>query len=355
MIAYAPAREVAAMAVMRVKARLRPQPGTEVELERQAAEKAACAGDVRHFARYCWIETEDGPQEFRPWTWQLGLLLLWMLERLSVTLKARQLGVSWLAAIFALHVALFRPGASVLLLSRGQDDADKLLAKVSFVYQRLPEWLKPEGAVVLTRSIRFPSLDSEVLSLPASKGVGRSRTATLVVLDEWAFQPWARAIFLAIKAVVEKGRLIGISTANGQGALHSHIFVAAKGGQALVPVTLPDGTPTELQTTAERGANGWRAIFVPSRARPDRQLPDWRERNRAELEQLYDAKFDQEYPETAESAFISTGRPAFVATSSRTWRAIRSRQGGPVDPASPSTASPSPGTSTSSVPTSVKA
>lgn len=281
------------------------------ERAQQGRERQACAGDVRRFARHCWILTEtEGPQPFKPWTWQSALFLLWMLERLVVTLKARQLGVSWLAAIFALWTAMFRPGQSVLLLSRNQADADKLLDKVAFVFERLPEWLKPE-AVVLERSIRFPVLGSEIESMPASRGVGRSRTASLVILDEWAFQPWARTIFLALKAVVDKGRLLGISTANGQGALHTAVFMAAKGGQALAKVSLPDGVATELQTTPARGSNGFRPVFVPSRARPDRQAPGWREQARAELEQLSDAEFDQEYPDDAAKAFISTGRPAF--------------------------------------------
>lgn len=289
------------------------------ERAKQDRERRACAGDVRRFARHCWIMTEtDGPQALwdekagksRLWVWQGALLLLWMLERLVVVLKARQLGVSWLVAIFALWTAMFRPGQSVLLLSRNQIDADKLLEKVAFVFEQLPEWLKPE-AVVLARSITFPVLGSEIESLPAAKGVGRSRTASLVVLDEWAFQPWARTIFLALKAVVEKGRLLGISTANGQGALHTAMFMAAKGAQPLVAVNLPDGSATELQTTATAGPNGFRPVFVPSRARPDRQAPDWRVRARAELGQLSDAEFDQEYPEDASAAFIATGRPAF--------------------------------------------
>lgn len=305
MLAYAPAARHDPLAIAAEK--LDPNS----ERARQDREREACAGDVRRFARHCWIMTETaGPQPFKPWVWQTALLLLWMLERLVVTLKARQLGVSWLAAIFALWTAMFRPGQSVLLLSRNQADADKLLDKVAFVFERLPDWLKPE-AIVLERSIRFPVLGSEIESMPASKGVGRSRTASLVILDEWAFQPWARTIFLALKAVVDKGRLLGISTANGQGALHTAIFQAARDGQALASVTLPDGTATELQTTPATGRNGFRPVFIPSRARPDRQALGWREQARAELEQLSDAEFDQEYPDDASAAFISTGRPAF--------------------------------------------
>jgi hypothetical protein len=43
--------------------------------------------------------------------------------RLAVVLKARQLGVSWLAAIYALWFAIRKPVQVVLLISQRQDDA----------------------------------------------------------------------------------------------------------------------------------------------------------------------------------------------------------------------------------------
>jgi len=159
----------------------------------------AALADVETFARHAVISGVDG-SDLRvgevAWPWQMQLLGLWATRTRCVTLKARQLGVSWLAAIFALWSAIRKPGQSILLISKGQDDADKLLAKVAFVYERLPAW-KPHG-VVNIRSIAFPGLGSEIQALPATPSVGRSRTATLVILDEHAHQPWARTILLSV-------------------------------------------------------------------------------------------------------------------------------------------------------------
>jgi hypothetical protein len=252
-------------------------------------ERAAAYADVGKFAQHAKIQDADGAEiSFRDagWAWQFQLLAIWVLNRLCVVLKARQLGVSWLAAMYALWVAIRKPGQSILLISRRQDDADKLLAKVAYIYGRLPAW-RPR-AIVNTRSIRFPALGSEIEALPASENIGRSRTAQLVILDEHAHQPWARKIMLAIKAVAEKGQILSISSANGQGALHSQIYIAAKAG-----------------------TNGWKAVFIPFNAHPDRQAPGWLERERAELEQLDDAKFAQEYPANDVEAIVSTGRPVF--------------------------------------------
>lgn len=250
-------------------------------------EREAALADVRTFAGHAWIlHPTDGPMKFIPWTWQPSLLALFAVTRLLVVLKARQLGVSWLAAIYALWFAIRRPGQVVLLISQRQDDADKLLEKVAFIYERLPAW-RPV-AIVNARSIRFPGLGSEIESLPATDHVGRSRTASLVILDEHGHQPFARKIFLALKPVAEKGQILSISSANGQGALHSQLYLAGKAG-----------------------SNGFQAVFVPATAHPDRQAPDWHERNRAEMSALSDAEYAQEYPENDVEAIISTGRPVF--------------------------------------------
>jgi hypothetical protein len=255
----------------------------------QAREREAAFADVGAFARHCRIQDADGAEVAfgaAGWGWQFQLLALWVVTRLCVVLKARQLGVSWLAAMYALWVAIRRPGQSVLLISRSQPDADKLLAKVAYIYDRLPAW-KPVAVVNVT-TIKFPGLGSEIEALPATANVGRSRTAQLVILDEHAHQPFARKIFLAIKAVAEKGQILSISSANGQGALHSQIYLAAKAG-----------------------TNGWKAVFIPARAHPGRQAAGWRELQRSEAEQLSDAEFAQEYPDNDVEAITTTGRPVF--------------------------------------------
>lgn len=259
--------------------------------ERAAAdrERDAALADIGTFARHITIQDANGEDvAFKKagWDWQFQLLAIWVATRLAVVLKARQLGVSWLAAMYALWIAIRKPGQSVLLISRNQADAEKLLEKVAFMYARLPAW-KP-FAIVLTRTITFPGLGSQIEALPATENVGRSRTAQLVILDEHAHQPFARKIFLAIKAVAEKGQILSMSSANGQGALHSQLYLAAKAG-----------------------TNGWKAVFIPYYAHPDRQAAGWLEAQRAELEQLDDAEFAQEYPANDVEAIIAAGRTVF--------------------------------------------
>jgi len=254
----------------------------------EARLKESAAADARAFvSQYVWIlHPISGPMKFVPWAWQLVLLGMMMAERLLSIGKARQLGVTWLAASFALWHAMFHPGRHVLMLSIGQDEANDLIAKVSFIFHRLPEWMKPVMREN-TRSIRFPLLDSEIEALPATKGAGRSKTASLVILDEHGHQDYADEIYLALSPAVEQGKLFSISSFNGEGALHSRIYLEAK-----------------------EGGNGFKAVFIPWSAHPDRDA-EWRARKRAELNELSDAEFTQEYPADDEEAIATTGLPIF--------------------------------------------
>jgi len=267
------------------------------ERGRQERERLAAAADVRVFARYARIlHPERGEIPFKPWRWQPDLLHMFATTRLLVILKARQLGVSWLAAIYALWVAM-KPGKKVLLISKGQDEADDLLAKVTFIFDRLPEWLRPFSRRN-TSELEFPDLASSIESFPATEGVGRSKTASVVIIDEHGHQRWARKIFLALKPVVENGQLISISSANGQGALHTHIYL--------------NGKPRAGQKRGSPGPNGFVSVFIPWSAHPERDAY-WRERARAEMSDLDDAEFAQEYPANDTEAFIVSGRPVFRA------------------------------------------
>lgn len=271
----------------------------------------AAYADVTVFATHAVISGPLGrPLSLREnaWSWQWAFLALVAASPLTVVLKARQLGVSWLAALFALWKASRRPGQTVLLISRRQDDADKLLAKVAYLHARLPEWRA--HAQVGMRTIRFPGMDSEIESMPAHRDIGRSRTADLVVLDEHAHQPFAREILAAVRAAAEHGTILSVSTGNGQGTLHADLFAGASRDEPLTPTSLRDGTRLPLLTTRQAGPNGWRAVFIPFDARAGRDEA-WRLRTRTELEALSDAAFAQEYPRDAREAIQATGRPVF--------------------------------------------
>jgi len=221
-----------------------------------------------------------------PWPWQLRLAQVWSRQKRVIILKARQLGVSWMAAAYALWVAMTETGALVLLVSQTEDDAKELLAKARFVFDHLPDHLRPEVGRNNTFMLEFPGLSSEILALPSTERAGRGRTARLVVGDEHAFHQWAEANFTALSPTTEAGgQLLLLSTANSIGNLFADLWT--KAGQ-------PDSE--------------WHRVFLPYHLRPGRDA-DWYERQKATYPRPW--MIHQEYPRDPEEAFVQTGRPVF--------------------------------------------
>src|SRR6185295_15561005 len=55
--------------------------------------------------------------EGAPWYWQRPVLDEWLVSPKSIALKARQIGITWLASGYGLWLLLYRPGTKVLAVS----------------------------------------------------------------------------------------------------------------------------------------------------------------------------------------------------------------------------------------------
>lgn len=260
-----------------------------------AAELARCAADPAYFIdAYGVIDDAQGHGEgagtmpFRLWPAQRELLADLHGSPKVLILKARQLGISWLCCGYVLWSCLFRPGQLALLFSKGQDEANELLRRVRVLYDRLPEPLRDRLPRLVREMVTALEWDngSRVRSLPATKGAGRTFTASLIVLDEMAHMQWARELYSAAKATVnDGGQFVGLSSANGVGNLFH-----------------------QLWARAAAGADRFRAVFLPWTARPGRD-DDWY------AGQLADSPdpdlIRQEYPANPTEAFVVSGRTRF--------------------------------------------
>ncbi len=294
------------------KGRPRKYPEKYIESDRQkrllkAEAKAelawrAAKRDCSHFiAEHVHIEDRDSPGlaiPFQLWPKQQEALEAILGNRLTIILKARQLGLTWLALSYAVWKLIFNPGYAVVALSKREDDAKELVRRVSFILRYLPRWMvrhQKDGAnfagpvwdaTTLTITITHPEGEpSTFTSMSSGPDSGRSFTASLVVLDEWAFQQWAREIWTAAYPTVNRptgGQVIGLSTAK-RGTLFEEIW---------------DG--------AVSGDNTFKPIFLPWNSDPRRTL-EWYEQTQKDLGDDYHA----EYPETAEEAFMYSGDSIF--------------------------------------------
>lgn len=255
-------------------------------------------GDVQEFIeRYVQIEDRDSEElaiPFELWPKQREALETIASNRLSIVLKARQLGLTWLVLGYAVWCIVFKPGFSVVAISRKEDpEAMELVRRLVFILRHLPPWMAREkgtapkgykGAVWESWSLRVTISHSEgepstFRSLSAAPDSGRSFTANLVILDEWAFQQWAEEIWRAGFPTVNRptgGQVVGVSTGQ-RGTLFEQVWRGA-----------------------ERGENGFANIFLPWWADPRRD-DAWYQRTKKAMPDTHMI----EYPSTPEEAFMA--------------------------------------------------
>jgi hypothetical protein len=260
---------------------------------RQQADWIDCStSPVTFVERHVSIEEPDGRViPFALWGFQRTTLQTLTDDRLVFVLKARRLGLSWLALAYALWTAIFHQGIRVLILCKTETDASELLDRVRRMRDRLAADRASShilGALPRPAKVRdaVTTLDigsSTIRALVGTPAAARSETAGLVVADEFAFQRRAGGIWRALLPTIEGGgRLAVISTGDGVSG---------------------DGEEFARQwSRASGGESGFTPLFWPWDARPDRDQA-WKT---ATLAQLGDPdRFATEYPETPDDAFRS--------------------------------------------------
>lgn len=218
---------------------------------------------------------------------QSEILETWLSERYSIVLKARQIGWSTLIALYCLWLTFFWSDQLVIMLSKGEREAEKLLGKGTYAYERMPAWMKERGPRRLTKNLKKLAFSnsSVIESMPSKEDPGRSSTASLVVVDEWAFLENAEQAWASIEPIADVGgRVIGLSTANGSGDFFEQFWIKA-----------------------ETGVSDFKPMFYPWWANDERD-DDWYETKKRGMPEW---QLHQEYPSNPEEAFIKSGRPVF--------------------------------------------
>lgn len=241
-----------------------------------------------YFCEHFWYirHPERGRILFQPFESQVETVFTWLNHRHVLILKARQIGFSTLIATYTFWLTFFYPDRAVLMLSRTEREAIKLLGKAKYGYQFLPDWMKnikgPPVNQTLT-TIQFAN-NSYIESLPSASDPARGESAYLVVVDELAFLPNSEEAWGAIEPVADVGgRIIMMSTANGEGNLFHSLW-----GEGVA------------------GHNRFECLFFPWSANGRDQA--WYDAKAAELP---DWQMAQEYPDNPEDAFLKSGRPVF--------------------------------------------
>lgn len=241
-----------------------------------------------HFCENYWYikHPEKGRILFELREAQVETIRCWMENRYSIVLKARQIGFSTLAAAYAFWLAFFWNDRFIIMLSRTEREASKLLQKSKYGYKYIPTWMRERGPKQTSTNMLKMTFenDSAIESLPSGNDPARGESVYLVIVDEWAFLPDPEEAWASIEPIADVGgRVIGLSTANGSGNFFHQMWVGS-----------------------QTGANNFQGIFFPWSA-GDRD-DNWYE---AKTRQMPDWQLHQEYPRNAEEAFIRSGNPVF--------------------------------------------
>ena len=249
----------------------------------------------------------EGRILFNPFEAQIETVESWLGTRYSLILKARQIGFSTLISTYAFWLTFFYPDRSIVMLSRTEREAIKLLGKAKYGYRFLPEWMRlhPNApAVNMTQTKLEFTNESTIESLPSASDPARGESAYLIVVDELAFLPNSEEAWQAIEPVADVGgRVIMLSTANGEGNLFHRLWVEA-----------------------EAGLNRFTPLFFPWSANGRTQ--EWYEMKKADMQEHTMA---QEYPDNPDDAFLKSGRPVFNLEFLRSIETIRPEARGYLD------------------------
>lgn len=275
-----------------------------------------CAADEAYFINnYVWIPSERdarGRTQFHLFDYQRDLLDLTKTKRFVIALKARQIGFTTLGMAHALWLAMFRPGANILIVSETQKSSNKNLAQARLAFQFLPEWMKLRAPKIKNDSQNGLSFEfhdgmiSNLKSSPATNGVFAGETATFVLWDEAALVEPANLQEDVLRTLLPTtdagGSMLIVSTARGAHNRFAKTYRAARKSQSqFVPFFKPWTVSPFMRCDSDCGNCSGAGNPCQSRYNgKKREFADqpWR--------------FVQEYPSDEEEAFRESGRPRFV-------------------------------------------
>lgn len=231
----------------------------------------------------------EGVMPFHLWPAQRDLLADLHSERLVLILKARQLGITWLVCADALYRCLHQAQRLELIFSIGQDEANEMMRRIQAMYDRLPADIRNTLPAVTKRNTEeiVWANGSRIQSLPSRKSAGSGYTASRVILDEFAKNTNAAALYIAVKPTIDGGgAMVILSTANGAANLFH-----------------------DMVTKARAGLNRFVFRFLPWFVRPGRDAAWYAA---VEADAVDSSLMKQEYPATPDEAFEASEVDAFL-------------------------------------------
>lgn len=226
---------------------------------------------------------------FDLYPFQSQVLDAWDSGESNIVLKARQLGMSWVLALYMLRRCAY-DGWRFGYWSLGEREAiHQLEARVLHLLRSIPPEIRPKYKRRGTL-IEFPQSGGSLLVLPATQKGGTSYTFDGVAFDEFALHAYGAENLEHVQPTISGGgQLILNSTSNPKLGPNGAFYEIWK------------ATEDEMGTDYEVGELV--PVFLPWDCRPGRDGA-WLEAQRKRYRGLSDAAFRAFFPATPEEAFI---------------------------------------------------
>jgi hypothetical protein len=255
-----------------------------------ATEFEAAMDDFGVFCdRRVWIEDKElhVAIPLKLWPAQRDVIPGLAADMLLILLKTRQIGLTWLCAALVLWLAIKNRLHLTVIISASEDHAKEFLDRVYFIFDRLPDWMRPTVKRRTTQELTFvrDNLESTIKSMPTVEMGAESKTPNLLVIDE--------AHTIRNVGQIYGASLPGIEQARGR------VIVIANS------VKTGAGWPWVRDTwmASQRGQNNFKRIFLPWMAHPERPA-DFRER--MIMSGMGAEDVSQHYPATEAEALQAT-------------------------------------------------
>jgi hypothetical protein len=256
---------------------------------------------LEQFARSCFIEDpqrQDGAWiPFDLWPAQVDLMHAFHAQPQHIVLKARQLGVSWIAVVYALWLCLYHESQSIVIVSKDEDAAYEVIRRAAGVFAR-----RPDAPVELTTDSKGEigfSNGSRIKAFASTENAASGVTGSLVILDEFGKMRFAQKTYTSVMPTINDGGKIIII-----GTYTSDYGVLLK----------------KLWNDSQAGRNTFVGHFIPWHARPGRDAA-WYARTEANA--VTPAFHRQEYPATPEEAFTDTATDEHLLPDDSWWTGAR--------------------------------
>lgn len=152
------------------------------------AEFRKCKRDPIYFIEtYCRIVSlDEGIIPFRLFQYQKDMIKMYVKNRFSLTLTARQMGKTAAMAAYILWFALFNKTKTIAVLANKGDQAQEIMDRIRMSFEFLPFFLQMGVKVYNKRTLEFDN-GSKIFSAATSASGIRGRSVDLCYIDEAAF------------------------------------------------------------------------------------------------------------------------------------------------------------------------